>query len=66
MVEAREGSKTGPMVHIKDAVKQKVYYCANGHKLRPIQGRLMPWHYRHVRDRNCAFQPSDGWDPRSP
>jgi competence CoiA-like predicted nuclease len=66
MVEAHESTPTGPLVHIKEATSEQVYYCPDGHELRPVQGTEMPWHYRHKEEDNCDYlqdHPGEGWSP---
>ena len=66
MTYAREGSTSGNLVHIENADSESIYFCPEGHEVRPIQGNEMPWHYRHISERECAYlqvHPGDGWNP---
>jgi len=68
MVEAHEGSPTGPIVHISDADKDQSYFCIGhcGAEVIPVQGEQMPWHYRHKEPSECPYLQAhrgEGWDP---
>jgi hypothetical protein len=69
MIEAHEGTPTGRLVHIQHADRTNSYYCPLGHEVRPIQGAVLPWHYRHTTEDECAYlqdHPSEGWTPPTP
>jgi competence CoiA-like predicted nuclease len=57
MVEAHEGSSRGPIVNIRNADKDRSYYCIGrcDDEVRPVQGSKMPWHYRHRENPDCPY-----------
>jgi hypothetical protein len=68
MVEAHEGLRTGPIVHISRANRANAYFCIGhcGDQVIPVQGPHMPWHYRHREDSTCPYLQAhrgEGWGP---
>ncbi len=67
MIEAHEGLASGPIVHIENADRSISYYCDYGHEVRPIQGKTMPWFYRHKKEEpecpDIINNPGVGWGP---
>jgi competence CoiA-like predicted nuclease len=67
MTEAHQRSPTGSRVHISHATKADTYFCGQcGDEVRPIQGQVMPWHYRHKKNDACPYlaaHQGDGWGP---
>lgn len=68
MTEAHQGLPTGRIVHISHATKSQTYFCVGqcGDEVRPIQGEVMPWHYRHEENDACPYLAAhrgDGWGP---
>jgi hypothetical protein len=68
MIEAHEGTQDGPVIHIQHANDDNTYYCRGrcGDTVIPVQGEVMPWHYRHTKKDDCSYLQAhrgEGWGP---